>query len=81
MKKRDRQVQLTKEEKQAGSEALKEYLMAEFELEVGGLQAEILLDFITEHIGIDYYNHGISDAYRFMMEKTEDLYLLMKEKS
>lgn len=70
---------LSKEQKEVASEALKAYFDENFELAIGGLQATLLLDFITQYLGKFYYNNGIMDAYAAMQEKLEDLYLLLKE--
>lgn len=46
--------------------------------EIGGLFAELLLDFMLEKIGPGVYNQAIQDACAFMNEKVEDLYGLEK---
>jgi len=79
MRKQDKAIQLSKEQKSNSATKLKEYIEENFEVEIGNLQAEILLDFITENIGIYYYNKAIEDSLSFMTEKAEELYLLMKD--
>ena len=81
MKKQENAVLLTKEQKKRAVSDIKEYIEKNFEIEIGNLQSEIFLDFITEKIGVYYYNKAISDSLSFMMEKAEDLYLLMKDEN
>ncbi|MDR2903137.1 MAG: DUF2164 domain-containing protein [Clostridiales bacterium] len=78
MRKKEPVIRLNKEEKEDAKELLKAYLSEHFDLEIGNLPSEMLLDFITEKIGGYYYNRAVEDAIGFMAEKTEDLYLLMK---
>lgn len=79
MKKQKNGLTLSKEQKTAAAIKIKEYAEENLEIDIGNLQAEIFLDFITENIGIVYYNKGIADAIVFMTEKTEELYVLMKD--
>jgi len=79
MNKRDDSVPLTKEQKTAATSKIKEYIQINFNIEIGNLQSEIFLDYITKHIGIYYYNKAVADSLSFMSEKAEDLYLLMKD--
>jgi len=48
--------------------ALREFSASELENELGGFEAEFMLDFITEKIGAYYYNRGLLDA-RALLEK------------
>jgi len=80
VRKRDHDVvPLTKEQKENAIHKIKEYLEENFEIDIGGLQAEIFIDFITKNIGIYYYNQAVADSLSFMTEKANDLYLLMKD--
>jgi uncharacterized protein (DUF2164 family) len=79
MRKKEPEIRLNKEEIEEAKNVLRTYLLAHFDLEIGNLPAEMLLEHITEKISGYYYNHAIQDAIGFMTEKTEDLYLLMKE--
>ncbi len=79
MKKKENLILLTKEEKSKAVEKLKSYLEENFDLEVGNLQADIFLDYITTHMGVAYYNRGVADSMSFVSEKVEDMYLIMKD--
>ncbi len=53
--------------------ALADYLKSEFDLEIGGMDAVILLDFISERLGPHYYNQALQDAQRHLHAKLEGL--------
>lgn len=69
---------LSKEERADVVENLTEYLDKNLDIELGNLQGELLLDYLSEKIGIYYYNQGVSDSIKMMNEKVEDLYLLIR---
>ena len=77
--KRKETFQLTKEQKEKAVAKIKKYVLENYDAEIGNLQAEIFLDFISEHIGVYYYNIGVADSMSFMSDKIEDFYLLMKD--
>jgi len=79
LKKTEDTIPLSKEQKENAVAKIKEYIMDNFDAEIGNLQSEIFLDFITKHIGVYYYNKGIADSMGFMTDKIEDFYLLMKD--
>ncbi len=72
-------VTLTNEQKSDASFKLKEYIEKNLDCEISNLQASILVDFISENIGMYYFNKGISDSISFINDKMDELYLLMKE--
>lgn len=69
---------LSKEERADALESLKEYMEEYLDVELGNLQGELLLDYLSEKIGIYYYNQGIYNSIKMMGEKVEDLYLLIQ---
>ena len=83
MRKRDNDhgpvIPLTKEQKSKAIDQIKAYMEEQFDIETGCLPVEIFLDYLTETIGICYYNQAVADAMAFITEKTEDMYLLMKD--
>ncbi len=70
---------LGKEQKAVAIAKIKDYAAENFDVELGNLQTEMFLDFLTEKLGPAYYNKGVTDAMAFMNEKVEDLYLLMQD--
>ena len=79
MKRKEETIPLTKEQKEIAVAKIKDYILENFDFDVGNLQSEIFLDFITENFGVYYYNQAIADSMAFMTEKIEDFYLLMKD--
>lgn len=73
------QFHLTKEQKEDMKEILRHYFHDELDVELGNLEADILIDFLSEHIGKYYYNLGVVDVMAAIKEKTDDLILLMKD--
>ncbi len=55
-------IRLPKEEKAEYVRRLQEYVQAEFDLEIGELATEFLLDFVAELAGPAYYNEALEDA-------------------
>jgi uncharacterized protein (DUF2164 family) len=53
--------------------ALAGYLKDELEVEIGGMDAMLLLDFITERLGPHYYNQALYDAQALLHAKMEAL--------
>ena len=44
------------------AQRLRRYLKDELQVEIGGMDAEFLLDFVTEKLGPRFYNQGLRDA-------------------
>ena len=78
-KDKDEDGMLSKEQKEKAVAKIKEYMAENFDIEIGNMQSGFFLDFITDNIGMYYYNKAVFDSMKFMSEKTEDLYLLMKD--
>jgi uncharacterized protein (DUF2164 family) len=64
-------IELPRQTRDALARALARHLKDEFDLEVGGMDATILLDFIGETIGPHFYNQGLHDAQAIYREKLE----------
>lgn len=79
MSRYDKPVTLSKEQKANAAAKMEEYMQKNFDIEIGGLQAGFLVDFIAENIGVYFYNNAIADSFSFITDKAEELYLLMKD--
>jgi uncharacterized protein (DUF2164 family) len=53
--------------------SIKQYVSANFEKEIGDLQATLLLDYVLAEIAPSVYNHAIQDAQRYFQERIGDL--------
>lgn len=45
-------------------EELKNYLDGELDIQLGGFDAQFLLDFFAARLGCHYYNQGLADALK-----------------
>lgn len=66
-------VELSREARQAAAGRLRALLHEELEVEVGSLQAEVILDRIARDIGPVFYNRALSDARAVIAAKAEDM--------
>ncbi|MAE34830.1 MAG: hypothetical protein CMH97_06195 [Oceanospirillaceae bacterium] len=75
-------MEFTSEEKARMVQKVKMYFREELDQELGGFQAEFLIDFFAEEMGGFFYNRGLYDAETMMTEKLRDISdeLLMLEK-
>ncbi len=70
-------IKLSREKRAELVAAIRRYFLNERNEEMGDLAAALLLDFIVKELAPAFYNQGVSDAYRFMGEKTEELLSLL----
>ena len=63
----------SREEVAAISARLQGYFRDELDVELGGLPAEMLLDFLSCEIGPFFYNRGLYDAQAVVARKAEDI--------
>ena len=52
---------------------LQKYFEDELQQEIGGFDAEFLLDFFSKEVGGYYYNQGLADALKSFELKMEDV--------
>lgn len=66
-------IELTREARAAAATRLQAWLKDELDQEVGGLQAEMLLDELAAELGPLFYNRGVADARAVVAAQAEDL--------
>lgn len=66
-------IELEKPVRDALVRTLSGYLKDELDVEVGGMDAVLLLDFITDKLGPHYYNQGLYDAQALFTKKVEQI--------
>lgn len=66
-------MQFSKQEREALSERLKDYMADELDCELGQFESEFLLDFISEKLGPYFYNRGLYDAQAILSGRIDDL--------
>ncbi len=61
------------EQKQFLTDKLQQYFTDELHQDLGAFDAEFLLDFIGENIGVYFYNQGLKDAQAVLLGKLDDI--------
>lgn len=52
---------------------LKGYFDSELDYDIGGFEAEFLIDFISKEVGPYFYNRGLPDAHALFTDKADEL--------
>lgn len=66
-------VELSKEARQAAAAQLRAALQEELDVEIGALQAEVVMDRIARDVGAVFYNRAVADARAVIAAKAEDM--------
>jgi len=66
-------IKFEKEERTAIVTRIPRYFVDELDSEIGGIPAELLLNFFSEEIGPFYYNQGLADAQAVMARMTDTI--------
>ena len=70
---------LEKDDRAQLARKLRGYLKDELEVEIGGLDAELLLDVMAERIGPRFYNQGLRDAATALAKRMDVLTEALEE--
>ena len=66
-------IELSREARQAASAGLRQVLADELDVEIGALQAELILDRLVLDLGPVLYNRALTDARAVVAAKAEDM--------
>ncbi|MCW8821618.1 MAG: DUF2164 domain-containing protein [Sulfurovum sp.] len=66
-------IEFTHEEKEILVHKIQHYFQKELSEEIGGFDAEFLLDFFSKEIGPYHYNRGLHDAQNMIEEKMQNI--------
>jgi len=66
-------IEFDKNEKALLVDKLKGYFRDELDQDIGQFDAEFLLDFFSEKIGIYYYNRGLNDAQEIFRDRVDNI--------
>jgi len=66
-------IKFEKEEKAHIVKNIQLYFLDELNQKIGGFDAEFLLDFFAEQIGVYFYNRGIYDAQAVLDSRIDDV--------
>lgn len=67
------EIEFTKEEKEIIGKKIQHYFSQELDHEIGQFDAQFLLDFFSEEVGVYYYNRGLYDAQAILERRLEDV--------
>lgn len=74
-----KEIAFSTDQKESIIHKIKTYFADELQQDIGGFEAEFLLDFFASEIGPYFYNRGLFDAQQVFNEKMEDLGYLLQE--
>ncbi|MFN3580774.1 MAG: DUF2164 domain-containing protein [Pseudomonas sp.] len=66
-------ITFSKDEKAVIARKIQRYFTEELNQEIGGFDAEFLLDFFSKEVGSYFYNRGLYDAQAILSSKLDDL--------
>ena len=72
-------VEFTRDEIDRIVSKVKKYFETELNQEIGGFEAEFLVDFFSKEIGSYFYNKGITDAQSLFTNKAEEIGYLIQD--
>lgn len=72
-------VKFNKEQHSLLTHKLQRYFARELNYDLGGFDAKFLLDFISEEIGMYFYNQGVLDAQAVLAQKVDDIQDLISQ--
>ena len=73
------EIKFSKDETDRIVSKVKTYFNDELDHEIGGFEAQFLIDFFAKEIGPYFYNQGLSDAHTLFAEKAEEMSYLVQE--
>lgn len=73
------EMKFTRDETDRLVSKVKQYFADELDNDIGGFEAEFLIDFFAKEIGPYFYNRGLSDAQLLFSEKAEEIGYLIQE--
>jgi uncharacterized protein (DUF2164 family) len=74
----DRSIKVSKEKRDEMVSAIKNFFSKERGEEIGDLAAGFFLKFVLDELAPEFYNQGVSDAHKYMLERAEDLLSIQK---
>ncbi|WP_421862003.1 DUF2164 domain-containing protein [Motiliproteus sp.] len=72
-------IQLSSDDKERIVAKIKTYFNDELDQDIGGFEAEFLIEFFAKEIGAHFYNQGLADARALFAEKAEEVGYLVEE--
>lgn len=72
-------IEFSKEQRERMVSKIKAYFCEELQQDIGGFEAEFLIDFFAKELGPYFYNRGLFDAQQALNEKMEEVGYTLQE--
>lgn len=72
-------IEFSREQKDRMVAKIKTYFSDELQQDIGGFEAEFLIDFFAKELGPVFYNRGLFDAQQVFNEKVEEASYVIQE--
>lgn len=69
-------IAINKENRKLMIGLIKTFFLKERDEDLGDLSASLILDFFIKELAPEFYNQGVSDSYKYMNDRIEDLFSL-----
>ena len=66
-------IKFEKPQQELLTQKLQQYFACELNSDLGGFDAQFVLDFIAQEIGVYFYNQGLLDAQTVLSKKIDDI--------
>ncbi|WP_296039564.1 DUF2164 domain-containing protein [uncultured Agrobacterium sp.] len=66
------ELKVDKQQKAAMIKLVRDYLVNELDMDISGLQSEMLVDHLAQVIGPQFYNQGLRDAQAVILRRMDD---------
>lgn len=73
------EITFTQDQKDRMVSKIKAYFEDELHQDIGGFEAEFLIDFFAKELGPHFYNRGIFDAQQVLTEKMDEVGYVLQE--
>lgn len=74
-----KEIEFSKEQKEWMVGKIKSYFNDELDQDIGGFEAEFLIDFFAKELGPYFYNRGLHDAQQVFNEKIDEAGYTLQE--
>lgn len=66
------ELKVDKQQKAAMTKLVRDYLVNELDVDISGLQSEMLVDHLAQVIGPQFYNQGLREAQAVILRRMDD---------
>lgn len=66
-------LKLDKDTRARLNQQIRQYLSDELDTDLGNMEADFLIDFLTKSLGASFYNLGLKDAQALLARKMDDI--------